>query len=117
MMNILIADDEEVLRMLIVDTLEEEGHVLTEAVDGKDAIEWFQKGAFDLLLVDYMMPRMTGIEVIRKVRETSDVKIVMLTAKTQQKDLEEAKEAGADFFLAKPFSPFKLIELIEELEG
>ncbi|MED4716754.1 response regulator [Bacillus badius] len=116
MMNILIADDEEVLRMLIVDTLEEEGHVLTEAADGHEAIECFKEKTFDLLLLDYMMPRMTGIEVIRKVRETSDVKIVMLTAKTQQRNLEEAKEAGADFFLAKPFSPLKLIELVTELE-
>ncbi|MEK4029834.1 MULTISPECIES: response regulator [Bacillaceae] len=115
-MRILIADDEEVLRMLIVDTLEEEGHALTEAADGQEAIECFEKEVFDLLLVDYMMPRMTGIEVIRKVRETSAVNIVMLTAKTQQKDLEEAKEAGANFFLPKPFSPLKLIELIEELE-
>lgn len=117
--RILIAEDEEVLRMLIVDSLEDEGYIIDEASDGIEALELFEENTYDLLLVDYMMPRLTGIEVIKKVRSYIDskqtVKILMLTAKSQEKDIEEAKVAGADYFLAKPFSPMKLVELVEEI--
>jgi len=118
MKKILVADDEEVLRMLIVDSLEDEGYEIVEAGDGAEAYEAFQKERFDLLLLDYSMPGMTGIDVIRKVRGASvnsDVKIMMLTAKTQQSDEEIARKAGADFFLTKPFSPSKLVEIVEEI--
>ena len=118
MKRILIADDEEILRMLMVDSLEDEGYEIDEAEDGLDAIGKLDNNDYDLLLVDYMMPGATGLEVIEHVRKgakNSRIKIVMLTAKTQKEDEERAKSFGANFFLGKPFSPNKLVGLIGEI--
>ncbi|UOE93113.1 response regulator [Alkalihalobacillus sp. LMS39] len=118
MTKLLVAEDEDVLRMLIVDTLEDEGYTIDEAADGLEAMEFIEKNQYDLILVDYMMPGLTGIEVIEKVRtmeEKKDTLIMMLTAKSQQADEEKARKAGADFFLAKPFSPIKLAEMVGEI--
>lgn len=118
MKRILLAEDEEVLRMLIVDTLEDDGYTIDEACDGLEALQLIEENDYDLVLVDYMMPGLTGIEVIEKVRvlpNKQNLKIMMLTAKSQQKDEERAKQAGANYFLAKPFSPIKLAELVGEI--
>lgn len=118
MKRILLAEDEEVLRMLVVDTLEDEGYLIDEASDGLEAIQMIEENDYDLVLVDYMMPGLTGLEVIEKVRSMplkQHLKIMMLTAKSQQKDEEAAKKAGANYFLAKPFSPMKLAELVGEI--
>lgn len=118
MKRILLAEDEEVLRMLIVDSLENEELIIDEAADGQEAYHLFEEFEYDLLLLDYMMPGMTGLEVVKKVREhpsKGNVKTLMLTAKSQRKDEECAKDAGVDYFLAKPFSPIKLVELVEDI--
>ncbi|WP_078555080.1 response regulator transcription factor [Bacillus alkalicellulosilyticus] len=118
MKRLLLAEDEDVLRMLIMDTLEDEGYAIDEASDGLQALAAIQENEYDLILLDYMMPGMSGIEVIEKVREMEEknhVKILMLTAKSQKKDEEAVIEAGADYFLAKPFSPLKLAELVEDI--
>lgn len=114
--RILVADDEEILRMLIVDTLEDNDYEIDEAEDGAEAFELITTNTYDLVLLDYMMPEMTGLEVIEKARAKGDhVKIMMLTAKAQKKDEELAKEAGADYFLSKPFSPINLLETVEAI--
>ncbi|MFN7252695.1 MAG: response regulator [Anaerobacillus sp.] len=118
MKRILLAEDEEILRMLIVDTLEDDGYEIDEASDGLEALQYISDNDYDLVLIDYMMPGLTGLEVIEKVRSLptkQHVKIMMLTAKSQQKDEERAKLAGANYFLAKPFSPVKLAELVGEI--
>ena len=118
MKKILVADDEEVLRMLITDTLEDLECEVIEAADGQEAMDLIQKHDFDLLVLDYMMPEMTGLEVIERVRKMEHKKhvlIMMLTAKSQQADQDEMMRIGADFFLAKPFSPIVLIDRIEEI--
>ncbi|RXJ01916.1 response regulator [Anaerobacillus alkaliphilus] len=118
MKRILLAEDEEVLRMLIVDTLEDDGYEIDEASDGLEALEFIEENDYDLVIVDYMMPGLTGLEVIEKVRtmpNKTELKMMMLTAKSQQKDEEAAKRAGANYFLAKPFSPIKLAELVGEI--
>lgn len=118
MKQLLLAEDEEVLRMLIVDTLEDEGYHIDEASDGVEALALLKKKNYDLVLIDYMMPGLTGLEVIQKIREIPEkkqVKMMMLTAKSQQKDENQALNAGADFFLAKPFSPLKLVEIIGDI--
>lgn len=118
MKKILVADDEEVLRMLITDTLEDLDCEVLEASDGKEAMELIRVHHFDLLVLDYMMPEKTGIEVIEEVRAMEDKKnvlILMLSAKSQQADQDEMLEKGADFFLAKPFSPLVLIDRVEEI--
>jgi two-component system, OmpR family, phosphate regulon response regulator PhoB len=118
--RILLAEDEEVLRMLIVDTLEDGRYVIDEASDGIEALHLIKENEYDLVLIDYMMPGLTGLEVIEKVRSLPNkqhIKIMMLTAKSQQKDEDRAKTAGANYFLAKPFSPIKLAEIVEEILG
>lgn len=118
MAKILLAEDEEVLRMLVVDTLEDEGYEIDEACDGQEAVELIKKNEYDLILLDYMMPIYTGLEVIQQVRalpEKKHVKIMMLSAKSQQADQQRVLGAGADYFMAKPYSPLELAKRIEEI--
>ena len=118
MKKILIADDEEVLRMLIVDTLEDEGYEIVETENGRDALEEIKTNDYDLVLLDYMMPGLTGIEVAKEVQTLPDkqgTKILMLTAKNQQKDVEESQAAGIHYYMSKPFSPMQLIDVVEEI--
>jgi CheY-like chemotaxis protein len=115
MARILLAEDEDVLRMLVLDTLEDEGYTIDEATDGDEAYQKIMNTEYDLVLLDYMMPGMTGIEVIEKVRQHPDkqhLKIMMLTAKSQQSDRERAEEIGANYFFSKPFSPLELIDVV-----
>ena len=116
MKRILLAEDEEVLRMLVVDTLEDEDYIVDEAADGGEAMDLWQNHSYDLVIVDYMMPVFTGLEVIEKIRhaETKErTKILMLSAKNQSEEQKQILQAGADYFMAKPFSPMKLLELVE----
>ncbi|WP_114570492.1 response regulator transcription factor [Exiguobacterium flavidum] len=115
MARILLAEDEDVLRMLVLDTLEDEGYTIDEATDGDEAYQKIMSETYDLVLLDYMMPGMTGLEVIEKVRqhpEKQELKIMMLTAKSQQSDRERAEEIGANYFFSKPFSPLELIDVV-----
>lgn len=118
MNRILLAEDEEALRMLVVDTLEDEGYIVDEAADGGEAVDLYQSHPYDLVILDYMMPVFTGLEVISTIRtaETNGhTKILMLSAKSQADEQERVLQAGADYFMAKPFSPLKLLELVEEI--
>lgn len=118
MSRILLAEDEEVLRMLIMDTLEDEEYDVDEAADGKEALDYLENNDYDLVILDYMMPVFTGLEIIEKLRggnETFQGKIMMLSAKSQTYEQEKIIQAGADYFMAKPFSPLKLVEKIEEI--
>ncbi|MBU8881040.1 response regulator [Bacillus sp. FJAT-29790] len=118
MKKILLAEDEEVLRMLIVDTLEAEDYEIDEAADGQEALDLFQQNDYDLAIIDYMMPVLTGLEVIEKIKANSEkraVKILMLSAKSQQFEQERVLEAGADYFMAKPFSPLQLLDKVGEI--
>lgn len=115
--RILLAEDEEVLRMLIIDTLES-SYSVDEAADGKEAVEKLSECDYDLIIVDNMMPIMTGLEVIQHVRRQDHLKnkkILMLSAKSQSHEQQEILDAGADYFMAKPFSPFVLLEKIGEI--
>ncbi|MGG4489935.1 response regulator transcription factor [Metabacillus idriensis] len=118
MAKILLAEDEEVLRMLVVDTLEDEGHDIDEASDGAEAYELIQENEYDLILLDCMMPVHTGLEVIQMIRSLPNrkyAKVVMLSAKNQAADQMAVLEAGADHFISKPFSPMNLIVRVEEI--
>lgn len=114
MKRILLAEDEEILRMLIVDSLEDEDYIIDEAEDGQEALHYIKENKYDLIILDHMMPVLTGLDVIRLVRlDKKDVKILMLSAKSQLSDQEKAFNTGADFFIAKPFSPSELLEKIK----
>ena len=118
MKRILLAEDEEILRMLIVDTLEDKDYLIDEAEDGQEAVNYIAKNEYDLIILDYMMPIFTGLEVIQQVRvnmNKQDIKILMLSAKSQQLEQEKVLETGANYFMAKPFSPSELASKIEEI--
>uniref|UniRef100_UPI0030F5DCD8 response regulator transcription factor n=1 Tax=Paenibacillus sp. FSL M7-0420 TaxID=2921609 RepID=UPI0030F5DCD8 len=118
MQKVLIVDDEEVLRMLIEDTLEDLENVETHtAENGGEALARLAAEPYDLVILDYMMPVMTGIEVLCELEGElkSRTPIMMLTAKAQEMDRNRAREAGARYFMPKPFSPMELLQLVEDI--
>lgn len=103
--KILIADDEEVLRDLLQDILEKEGYQVLTAKDGEEALEiFFETEDIDLIILDVLMPKMDGWKVLAEIRDYSNVPIIMLTALGTSKDEIEGLLAGADDYIAKPFS-------------
>lgn len=119
MPKILIADDEPSLRLLVKATLSaNKSYELIEAVDGTEALKKSQEESPDLLLLDVMMPGLSGFEVCEQLKNSDDTKniiIIMLTAKGQQSDRDWAISVGTDYFLTKPFSPIELFNLIEKI--
>lgn len=118
MKRILLAEDDEILRMLIIDTLEEEDFQVDEAKDGQEAVDLLETRPYELVIIDYMMPAYSGVEVIEIARNgemNKHVTILMLSAKSQQSEQEKAMAAGADFFIAKPFSPMELLEKVRDI--
>ncbi|MDR6124732.1 DNA-binding response OmpR family regulator [Bacillus sp. SLBN-46] len=118
MKRILLAEDEEILRMLIIDTFEEKEYLIDEAEDGQEALELIERNFYDLIILDYMMPFLTGLEVIQKVKpmvEHTHTKILVLSAKSQQFEQEKVFEAGADYYMTKPFIPSQLLLMVEEI--
>lgn len=115
--TILVCDDEEVLRTLIGAALSD-GYALVEARSGDEVLERARRERPDLIILDMMMPGRSGLDVLPELRSDPDVgatPVVMLTARTQAADREAAAAAGADRFLAKPFSPLELSRLVAEL--
>ncbi len=114
--KILIVDDEDHLRMLIEQTLEEledEGVELLTATNGEDALQLIMDEKPDLVFLDVMMPKMNGIEVCRKVKQElkfNDVFIIILTAKGQELDKQKGKDVEADIYMTKPFDPDDLLQ-------
>ena len=116
MKRILIADDEALIRRLVCDFLKNAGYETIEAVDGKDAIEKFYSvGSINLVICDIMMPEIDGWEVCRRIRETSSIPILVLTARSQEFDELMSFENGADDYVTKPFSPGVLVKRVEAL--
>jgi CheY-like chemotaxis protein len=120
MKTLLIVDDEDGVRSLVRMTLESENYQILEATEGAEAIAMVRKHRPDLVLLDVMLPDRSGIEVCRTLKSdagTSDTTVVMLTAKAQSVDLEEAEAAGADGYFTKPFSPVALMQRVERIFG
>jgi len=102
--TILVVEDEPTLRETLVDALETEGFRVVAAADGREALASFRAEHPDLILLDLMLPELSGIEVCRIIRAESDVPIVMLTAKDSELDKVVGLELGADDYVTKPFS-------------
>ncbi len=116
MKKILIADDEARIRRLVCDFLRSKEYETIEAADGTEAISLFRSEEnIDLVICDIMMPGADGWEVCKKIRETSSVPILMLTARSQEFDELMSFESGADDFVTKPFSPTVLVKRVEAL--
>ena len=102
--RILLVDDEPLILKGLRFALEQDGYETAEALDGEAAIETFQSGSFDLILLDVMLPKLSGIEVCQRIREISDVPIIMITAKGEDIDKILGLEYGADDYMTKPFN-------------
>ncbi len=102
--RILLVDDEPLMIKGLKYTLEQDGYETVSAYDGEEALKVFAEQEFDLVLLDVMLPRMDGIQVCQRIRETSNVPIIMLTAKGEDLDKILGLEYGADDYMTKPFN-------------
>ena len=109
MTRVLVVEDEQSLREPLVYLLEKEGYEVLDAADGNTAIELFKMNNPDIVLLDLMMPGMSGNEVCRVIRQTSNVPVIMLTAKDSEIDKVVGLEIGADDYVTKPYSTRELL--------
>ena len=114
---ILIVDDESGMRKLIKDFLTAKGYCILEAEDGEKALQVFEQNSekIDLILLDVMMPKLDGWSVLRQIRQTSQIPIIMLTARGEEQDELFGFELGVDEYISKPFSPKILVARVEAI--
>ena len=120
MKTILIADDHDHLRLLVSTTLDGPDYRIIEARDGEEACALAQTESPDLLILDWMMPGKSGIQVIETLRgdpSLHDVPVILLTARAQNADRNRASTLGVSSYLVKPFSPIELMETVEKILG
>jgi len=118
--RVLVVDDDDVIRQLICVNLELEGFEVSTAVDGLDCLEKVKDVRPDVVTLDIMMPRLDGWEAASRLRadpDTADIKVVLLSARAQEADLERGSRIGVDAYLTKPFDPDELIEIVRRLAG
>ena len=109
MYHILVVDDEEMIRKLIAKYAVYEGHTVTEAENGMEAVELCRAGGFDLMIIDIMMPELDGFSACREIRKFSGIPIIMLSARGEEYDKINGFELGIDDYVVKPFSPKELM--------
>lgn len=107
--HILVVDDEEMIRKLIAKYAVYEGHAVTEAKDGMEAVRLCKEESFDILIIDIMMPELDGFSACREIRKFSSIPIIMLSARGEEYDKINGFELGIDDYVVKPFSPKELM--------
>jgi two-component system, OmpR family, phosphate regulon response regulator PhoB len=120
MRKLLIADDESGIRSLVRMTLERDSYEILEASDGEEAIALARKHHPEVVLLDVMMPGLSGFDVCRALKDdpaTAEATVVMLTARAQDSDREQGVAAGADDYFTKPFSPIALLRKVDQVFG
>ena len=118
MSRILIADDEPHIRKLVSFTLSKRGHEILQAEDGGQALDVARAEQPDLILLDVMMPVMTGYDVLDRLKadeKTAGIPVAMLSAKSQQAEVQEGLNRGAEQYICKPFTPKDLVQRVNEL--
>ena len=113
MYNILVVDDEEMIRRLIAKYAAFEGHTVAEAGDGMEAVRLCREGKYDILIIDIMMPELDGFSACREIRKFSDIPIIMLSARGEEYDKINGFSLGVDDYVVKPFSPKELMLRVE----
>ena len=115
-MKVLVVDDDKTIRFMVVHALTKGGHQVIEAENGEQGLQMAKAERPDLVLLDVMMPGLSGMDVCSQLKNDPDTKsipIFMLTGKTQIQDIEEALAAGADNYISKPIDPNRLMRVIE----
>ncbi len=112
MARVLIVDDEENIRIGLREYAEFEGHIVTEAVDGMDAVNKCKNADFDVIIMDIMMPRLDGFSACKEIRKTKDIPVLMLSARGEEYDKLFGFELGIDDYVVKPFSPKEVMARI-----
>jgi two-component system, OmpR family, phosphate regulon response regulator PhoB len=118
--KLLIVDDEDGVRALVRMTLDSGDYQIIEASEGLEALDLAREYHPDLVLLDVMLPDLSGMDVCRKIKDDPDLAattVVMLTARAQTSDVGDAEEAGADGYFTKPFSPIALTRKVESILG
>ncbi len=118
MKKILVVDDKREVVELVTATLEGEGYQIICAFDGEEALEKIGREKPDLVLLDIVMPKMDGLEVLSEVKKDpvlKEIPIIMITAKGQKLDEDKGRRLGAEDYIIKPFSPSHLLRKIEEI--
>lgn len=118
--TIMVVDDSPSFRQLVVFTLETYGYQVVVAEDGEDGLKVAKKQTVDLVLMDHNMPNMDGLTLVKHLRETASyaaVPILMLTSESSKEMKVEAKAAGANGLLVKPFDPKKLLDVVQKVIG
>ncbi len=113
MYSLLVVDDEVRIRSIIKKYAEFEGHTVTEAADGMEAVVLTRSNEFDLVIMDIMMPELDGFSACREIRKNSSVPIIMLSARGEEYDKINGFELGIDDYVVKPFSPKELMLRVE----
>lgn len=112
-MNILIVDDEELIRNVIKEYLKQENFTFDEADNGQSAIDLVKNTKYDCILMDIMMPKLDGFSAIKQIKEISEAKIIVLSARSEEFDKLSGFDLGIDDYVTKPFSPKELIARIK----
>ena len=106
--RVLVVDDEPTVREVVVGYLRRDGHEVVEAADGNRALELLESEPPDLVVLDMILPGVNGLDILRRVRSTSNIPVIMLTARAEESDRVAGLELGADDYVVKPFSPREL---------
>ena len=115
-LKVLVVDDESRMRKLVSDFLTKKDFVVVEAGDGEEAVDlFFEQKDISLIIMDVMMPKMDGYEAVKTIRQYSQVPIIMLTAKSEERDELQGFQLGIDEYISKPFSPKILVARVEAL--
>lgn len=114
-MRILIADDHQQITSILKDYAEKEGFLVSIASDGEEALELFERESFDMILLDVMMPKKDGFEVCREIRKTSNVPVIMITARGEDFERIMGLDIGADDYIIKPFSPGEVMARVRAI--
>ena len=118
--TILVVDDDPVILQLLQVNFEMEGFNVITAADGQQGVDRTRADRPDVVVSDVMMPKMSGIELVAQLKgdpDTSDIPILLLTAKAQQADIGAGMDAGADDYVTKPFEPLDLVDRVNRLLG
>ena len=113
MSNILIIEDEQGISKIIKSYLEKEGYNVFQAFDGKEGLDFFENEQIDLILLDLMIPKISGEDLIKEIRNKSNVPVIMVTAKVSEENIINGLKLGADDYVTKPFSPKELMQRIK----